>query len=126
MSLLNLGSTCLKRLPWGPVQEPQLWLILGDLVDHNAGASISSQISSTTEAVKEKNVVTWWHVFLFFFSKAKIENLQFRGPLDKEIPFWKPSFLEFLLAFGGVYYITPNLYNNSTRWTPDPVINGVK
>eukprot|EP00434_Breviolum_minutum_P000341 symbB.v1.2.000286.t1/scaffold24.1/size427761/2 len=35
-------------------QEPQLWLILGDLVDHNAGASISSQVSSTTEAVKEK------------------------------------------------------------------------
>ena len=52
-------------------------------------------------------MVTWWHVFFF---EGEDENLQStktnRGPLDKEIPFWKPSFLEFMLAFGGVLYNT--------------------
>ena len=29
-------------------QDPQLWLILGDLVDHHAGAIITSQVSIST------------------------------------------------------------------------------
>ena len=75
------------------VQEPQLWLILGDLVDHNAGASISSQVSSTTEAVKEKKRGDL--VAYVFFSKAKM--IIYSPPKLSGDPWTRRSLLETII-----------------------------